>query len=187
MNQDKQGARPAPNVPAWLTKPPEPGWRWRVIGITALIFGVAGGLLAWRMNGNAENNVIYTLGLAMLMPAYFTIPRTKTLRMWQGSLAGVLGGIIVMVVLFLFFTPQFWPSRIPIFVAFGGYVPGVVAWSWVMTWLTQKTEKRRAEMEERRLRREANAERDKKKSGVRLDASGKPIRVHRYNNKRGKR
>lgn len=187
MNSPQKQSTAKPTAPAWLTKPPEPGWRYRVIGITALIFGVGGGLLGWKMNGNPADNVTYALGLAMLMPTYFTIPRTKTLRMWQGSVAGILGGLIVMAILFLFATGTFWPLRNELFVGFGGYVPGVIAWSWVMTWVTGKTEKKRMDLDARKAEREANIAKENKKSSVQYDKNGKPIRVHRYNRKKGKR
>jgi len=143
------------------------------------------------MGGNAGNNVTYSLGLAMLMPAYFTIPRTKTQRMWQGSLAGILGGLIVMAVLLIFATGTFWPLHTEMLVAFGGYVPGVIAWSWVMTWVTGKTDIKRQQLEERRAQRALETAKETAqaaaKGGFQYDANGKRVHTHRYNRKPGKR
>lgn len=184
---DKGSKRATPQTPLWLTKAPEPGWRYKVIGTMALVFGVAGGFLGWRLHGNPISNFTYTLWLAMLMPAYFTIPRTKTQRMWQGVAAGVLGGLVDIVVLLLFATGTYWPYKMELLVTFAGLLLVVIAWSWMMTWITGKTEQRKLELDERKASREAEKAKEQAKAAVKLDANGKPIRVHRYNRKPGRR
>lgn len=184
---DKSTKRNTEKASVWVTKVPEPGWRYKVFGTLAVVFGIAGGVLGWRLHGDPIGNFTYTLWLAMLMPAYFTIPRTITHRMWQGVLAGVLGGIIDVIVLMILAPATYWPYKWALLMTFVGLLLVVVAWSWMMTWLTGKTEQRRAEQDAKRAVREAEKAKEKARSSVKVDANGNPVRIHRYNRKPGKR
>lgn len=131
--------------------PLRPGeWRYKVIGLTALIFGAGSAVVSWRTNGTAQATADSALFLSMLLPPYFIVPRTKVNRAMQGFTGGILGGVIAILALWGLNFAHYWAVRQDLFVAFGGYVIGVAGVSWLSTVVTNWTDKKRAQTEARR-------------------------------------
>lgn len=135
----------------WGLDPLRPDqWRYKVIGLTALIFGAGSAVVSWRTNGTAQATADSALFLSMLLPPYFIVPRTKVNRAVQGFAGGILGGVIAILALWGLNFAHYWAVRQDLFVAFGGYVVGVAGVSWLSTVVTNWTDKKRAQAEARR-------------------------------------
>lgn len=116
------------------------------------------------------------------MAPYFVVPRAKSHRVVQGVAAGAVGGVVAMAFLLVMATGMYWPVRNSMFITFGGYVVASVGISWMMSMLSTWTDKKRAQLDEKRAAKQSSV--DTKKVNVKLDAKGRPIRVHRYNRKK---
>jgi hypothetical protein len=135
----------------WGLDPLRPDqWRYKVIGLTALIFGAGSAVVSWRTNGTAQATADSALFLSMLLPPYFIVPRVRVNRAVQGFAGGILGGVIAILSLWGLNFSHYWAARQDLFVAFGGYVIGVAGVSWLSTVVTNWTDKKRAQAETKR-------------------------------------
>ena len=160
------------------------GWRVKMIGYAALAAGVIGAGIAWYGKGAALANLNLGVGLPMLLTPYLVVPRVKTQRVWQGIVAGILSGIIALIILFVFDTAKYTPVARDVGVLFLEYAVGAVATSWlssmVAKWTDKYTSKRAAESSSKRMLEIAEQHKDR----YRIDKSGKVVRVHKKRRKK---
>lgn len=169
-----------------LVPPPE-GWRFKVILYTALVVGAIGAGIGYIEKGSAINSISMGVGLPMVMAPYFVVPRTKTLRIWQGSITGALSGIVAMLLLLLFATDRFTNHWAIFGTSILQFLIMSVGISWLSVVLSDWTEKRRLKIEAKREAETPKLEKHyPKKQRLRApkqEDSGHTVRVHRYNKK----
>ncbi len=131
-------------------------WRWKMIGWTGLGFGVVGAAVAYVTAGPAAAVTNSGLFIAMLLPPYLTVPRTTVNRGLQGIAAGLVGGLVAVLLLLGLATGRFLAYGADMAVQFGGYALGVALIASLMTRVTVWSEKKRVELERKRAEK-ANA------------------------------
>jgi hypothetical protein len=156
----------------WIWK----GWRWRFVGLTVLSIAVLQILLLFTL----KYDFVQSLPLAVLIVSYIIVPRVEE-RKLGNAIAGVIAMFVVDLILLLAFELNLWRQawQMHVFWQFVGlnlFAPLVLglAMAYFYVWLTQWSEKKRAEIEAKRRAREAESE-------------PRPVRRHHKKKKRKKR
>ncbi|PWI58843.1 hypothetical protein [Sulfoacidibacillus thermotolerans] len=171
-----------------LTPPPE-GWRFKIILYTAAVVGVIGAAIGYLQKGSDVNSITMGIGLPMVMAPYFVVPRTKTARIWQGSVTGAVAGLVAMLLLLIFATSRFANQWTVFGTAFLQFLIMAIGISWMSVALSDWAEKRRQKLEAKRADEVSGKTLESFPKRPRLRAPKKeeiahPARVHRYNRKK---
>jgi len=172
--------------------PAPAGWRYRVIGYTALAMGVIGGIVGWRTGGPVVGSLSMGVGLPMIMAPYFVVPRTKTNRIWQGIATGLLSGLIAAAVILVFATGRFLPAWKEMVTTYAEYVLAVVGISWLSVKLSDWTEKRRMKYDADKNKTTSPVQtqtlfpKRPRMRATKAQEAERAQRVHRYNRKNKK-
>ncbi len=169
--------------------PPPAGWRFRVVGYTALIMGVIGGVIGWRTGGPVAGSLSMGVGLPMIMAPYFVVPRTRTNRIWQGVATGLLSGLAAAAVLLIFDTGRFLPAWQMLVTTYVEFVIAVFGISWLSVMLSDWAEKRRLKYEADKSKSNSPVQaqtrfpKRPRMRAAKTQETVRPARVHRYNRK----
>ncbi len=169
--------------------PPPEGWRFKVIFYTALVVGAIGAGIGYIEKGSAINSITMGTGLPMVMAPYFVVPRTKTARIWQGSLTGALAGVVAMLGLLLVATSRFTSKWTLFGTSFLQFLVMAVGVSWLSVAMSDWAEKRRQKVEAKRVAETPakTLEQFPKRPRMRApkrEETVRSVRTHRYNRKK---